>query len=64
MLLRNLDYRNTETYGLWSVRYRTGKANDAGISPVPDTNNVARHFLVRYPTEIRETGIPMPVLVL
>jgi hypothetical protein len=39
------------------------KTNDAGTGAVPEQNDAVRHFLLRYRTEMTDTGIPMPALV-
>ncbi len=35
---------NAGLSGIRSVRYRTGKTNDGGNSPVPDQAKAVRHF--------------------
>jgi hypothetical protein len=43
---------------------RLRKTNDAGTDLVPELNDAARHFLMKYRTEMTDAGMPMPALVL
>jgi hypothetical protein len=39
------------------------KINNDGTGPVPHSADTVRHFLVRYPTKLRDAGMLMPALV-